>query len=213
MRYLLGIIGLSLMAACTNFKKPTIIDKQRLDKEVKKSDVLAIDNVKSVLDTMSGERLYIEIRKRFGKGCYQIEHIKNAKMSSVGFCNIPNFYISKNESGQVIFSLDTTQTSVFTLYDKMPFAMMEIFKFKDVRFVDLIQGADSIKWDLYDSKLKQGYTVFQCKKIIDIGHNKKGNLYLPYIFYTKDNSEIFAYEWIHKKNLTLSDIAKKWLKE
>jgi hypothetical protein len=213
MRYLIIIIGVLCTVACTNFKKQSTIDSKWLDASVKKSEALAFENVKSVLDTMNGEKLYLEIRKRFGKGCYPIEFLKELNLPEYDLCNIPYFYISKDNSDKIEFSLDTTQTSVFLLYNQNPFAELEIYKFPGLRFIDLIQGVDSIKWDLYNSRLQQRCTFFQCKRIIDIGHNQKGNAYLPYIFYTKDPNEIKVYDFAHKKDATLKEVAEKWLKD
>lgn len=213
MKYLLSIIVLSCLIACSNQKKPVSLDAKWLNKAVQKSDSIAEINIKSYLDTISSEKLYSTIIKRFGKKCYPIDFVKDVDISAITFCNIPNFYISKGSDGQTAFSLDTTQTSAFMLFEKKPFAMARMYSFKKIRFVDLIQGVDSAQWERYNSRLQQDYTVFECKKIIDVGNNRKGNAYLPYIFYTKENSEIFVYEWVHKKDLTLSNVADKWLKE
>lgn len=213
MKYLLSIIVLSCMIACSNQKKPVTFDAKWLNEAVKKSDSIAKINIKSYLDTISGEKLYSAISKRYGKKCYPIAFVKEADISAITFCNIPNFYISKDSVGQTAFSIDTTQTSGFLLFEKNPFAMAIMYSFKQLRFVDLIQGVDTTEWERYNSRLQLGFTVFECKKIIDTGNNQKGNVYLPYIFYTKENSEIFVYEWVNKKDLTLSDVADKWLKE
>lgn len=165
------------------------------------------------MDTISGNKLYATISKRYGKKSYPIEFIKDANLSAITFCNIPIFYISKDSDGETAFALDTTQTSLFMLFDEKPFAMVRIYSFKNLRFVDLVQGVDSARWERYNSRLQQGYTVFECKKLIDIGYNQKGNAYIPYIFYTKDKSDILVYDWVHKKDLTLSDVEKKWLIE
>ena len=213
MKYLLSIFGLLLLISCSNQKKPVSSDAKWLNVAVKKSDSIAKINIKSYLDTISGEKLYSAISKRFGKKCYPIDFIKDVDLSAITFCNIPYFYISKGSDGQTAFSLDTTETSGFMLFDKKPFAMSRMYSFKGWRFLDLIQGVDSARWERYNSRIQQGYTVFECKQIMDIGNNKKGNVFLPYIFYSKDNSGILVYDWGHKKELTLSDVADKWLKE
>lgn len=214
MKYLLSIIMLSCMIACSNQKKPVSFDAKWFNDAVKKSDSIAKINIKSYLDTISGEKLYSAISKRFGKKCYPIDFVKDVDLSAITFCNIPYFNISKGSDGQTAFSLDTTQTSGFMLFENKPFAMSKVYSYKGWRFLDFIQGVDSARWERYNSRLQQGYMVFECKKlIIDVANNKKGNVYLPYIFYTKANSEVFVYEWVNKKNLTLSYVADKWLKE
>ena len=213
MKYLLSVIVLSCLIACSNQKKPVSFNAKWFNGAVKKSDSIAKINIKSYLDTISGEKLYSTIIKRFGKNCYPIDFVRDVDISAITFCNIPNFYISKSSDGQTTFTLDTTQTSVFMQFEEKPFAMAIMYSFKEIRFLDLIQGVDSAQWERYNSRIQQGYTVFECKKIIDVGNNQKGNAYLPYIFYTKENSEIFVYEWVHKKDLTLSYVADKWLKE
>lgn len=213
MKYLLIIVGLLLLIASLNQKKFVTSDAKWLNEAVKKSDSIAKIYTKSYLDTISGEKLYAAISKRYGKKCYPIEFIKHVDLSAITFANIPYLYISKGSDGQTAFTLDTTHTSGFMLFEKRPFAMSEMYSFKEIRFLDLIQGVDSARWERYNSRLQQGYTVFECKKRIDVGNNQKGNVFLPYIFYAKDNSGILVYDWVNKKDLTLSDVADKWLKE